>query len=156
MMLKGMLMKCFDIKYDPSEWRLFRDSFKTSLKTVLLHNGNSLASVPFGHSVHLENYNDLSMILEKINYQENRWMVCGDFKMLIMLLGQQAGYIKYTCFLFLWDSRARDLHWTKTDWSLRGALTPGRNQYHKYNLGSTRKGFITTSPYTIRAYGAVY
>ncbi|GBO16589.1 hypothetical protein AVEN_89552-1 [Araneus ventricosus] len=27
--------------------------------------------------------------------------------------------------LCLWDSRARDLHWTKTDWSLRGALTPG-------------------------------
>ncbi|GBL90549.1 hypothetical protein AVEN_179463-1 [Araneus ventricosus] len=53
-----------------------------------------------GHSVHLEeNYNDLSMILEKIYYQESRWLVCGDFKMLIMLLGQQAGYTKYPCFL---------------------------------------------------------
>ncbi|GBN64302.1 hypothetical protein AVEN_111376-1, partial [Araneus ventricosus] len=69
------------------------------------------------HSVHLEeNYNDLYMILEKINYEEHRWMVCGDFKMLTMLLGQQAGYTKYPCFLCLWDSRARDLHWTKTDW----------------------------------------
>ncbi|GBO17803.1 hypothetical protein AVEN_147697-1 [Araneus ventricosus] len=65
------------------------------------------------------------MILEKINYQEYRWMVCGDFKMLTMLLGQQAGYPKYPCFLCLWDSRNRDLYWTKTDWSLRGALTPG-------------------------------
>ncbi|GBN57729.1 hypothetical protein AVEN_58151-1 [Araneus ventricosus] len=111
-------MKCFDIEYDPSEWRLFIDSFKTSLKTVLLHNGNSFASLPFGHSLHLENYNDLSMILEKINYQENRWIVCGDFKRLIMFLGQQAGYTKYPCFL---------LHWTKTDWSLRDALTPGEN-----------------------------
>ncbi|GBM31242.1 hypothetical protein AVEN_223440-1 [Araneus ventricosus] len=64
------------------------------------------------------------MILEKINYQEYRWMVRGDFKMLSMLLGKHAGYTKYPCFLCLWDSRARDLHWTKTDWSLRGALTP--------------------------------
>lgn len=120
------LMKCFDIEYDPSEWRIFIDSSKTSLKAVLLHNGNTFASLPLGHSVHLEeNYNDLAMILEKINYQEHRWMVCGDFKILTMLLGQQAGYTKYPCFLCLWDSRARDLHWTKTDWPLRGALTPG-------------------------------
>ncbi|GBM49540.1 hypothetical protein AVEN_193710-1, partial [Araneus ventricosus] len=33
--------------------------------------------------------------------------------------------ISYPCFLCLWDNRARDLHWTKTDWSLRGALKPG-------------------------------
>ncbi|GBM80540.1 hypothetical protein AVEN_12470-1 [Araneus ventricosus] len=65
------------------------------------------------------------MIHEKINYQEHHWMVCGEFKMLTMLLGQQAGYIKYPCFLCLWDSRDRYLHWTKIDWSLRGALTPG-------------------------------
>ncbi|GBM66874.1 hypothetical protein AVEN_213367-1 [Araneus ventricosus] len=30
------LRKCFDIEYDPSEWRLFIDSSKTSLKAVLL------------------------------------------------------------------------------------------------------------------------
>ncbi|GBN21312.1 hypothetical protein AVEN_108174-1 [Araneus ventricosus] len=63
------LKKCFGIEYDPSEWRLFIDSSKTRLKAVLLHNGNSFSSLPLGHSVHLEeNYNDLSMILEKINY----------------------------------------------------------------------------------------
>ncbi|GBN00048.1 hypothetical protein AVEN_192954-1 [Araneus ventricosus] len=96
------LKKYFDIEYDPSEWCLFIDSSKTSLKTVLLHNGNSFASLPLGHSVHLEeNYNDLSMILEKINYHEHRWMVCRDFKMLTRLLGQQAGYTKYPCFLCL-------------------------------------------------------
>ncbi|GBO17295.1 hypothetical protein AVEN_252030-1 [Araneus ventricosus] len=96
------LMKCFDIEYDQPEWRLFIDSSKTSLKAVLLHNGNSFASLPLGHSVHsAENYNDLSMILEKINYQEHRWLVCRDFKMLTMLLSQQAGYTKYPCFLCL-------------------------------------------------------
>ncbi|GBN42456.1 hypothetical protein AVEN_265217-1 [Araneus ventricosus] len=70
------LKKCFDVEYDPSEWRLFIDSSKTSFKAVLLPNGNSFTSLPLGHSVHLEeNYNDLSMTFEKINYQEHRWMV---------------------------------------------------------------------------------
>ncbi|GBM00023.1 hypothetical protein AVEN_30745-1 [Araneus ventricosus] len=56
------LKKCFDIEYDPSKWRLFIDSSKTSLKAVLLHNGNSFAPLSLGHSVHLEeNYNDLSV-----------------------------------------------------------------------------------------------
>ncbi|GBN20253.1 hypothetical protein AVEN_5086-1 [Araneus ventricosus] len=99
-------MKCFDIEYNPSEWRLFIDSSKASLKAVLLHNGNSFASLLLGHSVHLEKNYDLSMIFEKINYQEHRWMVY--FKMLTMLLGQQTGYTKYPCFLCLWHSRARD------------------------------------------------
>ncbi|GBM15483.1 hypothetical protein AVEN_142138-1 [Araneus ventricosus] len=40
------LKKCFEIEYDPSEWHLFIDSSKTSLKAVLLHNGNSFASLP--------------------------------------------------------------------------------------------------------------
>ncbi|GBN45149.1 hypothetical protein AVEN_62806-1 [Araneus ventricosus] len=120
------LKKCFDIESFPSEWRLFIDSSKTSLKAVLLPNGNSFTSLPLGHSVPLEeNYNDLSMNLEKINYQEYRWMVCGEFKMLTMLLSQQAGCTIYPCCLCLWDSRVRDLHSTKTDWSLRGAVTAG-------------------------------
>ncbi|GBM65993.1 hypothetical protein AVEN_57069-1 [Araneus ventricosus] len=112
-------MKCFDIEYDPSEWRLFIDSSKTSLKVVLLHNDHSFASLSLGHSVHMEeNYNDLSMIVEKLDYREQCWMVCGDFKMLTMLLGQQAGYTKYPYFLCLWEIRARYLHSTKAGRSL--------------------------------------
>ncbi|GBN55326.1 hypothetical protein AVEN_28812-1 [Araneus ventricosus] len=59
--------------------------------------------------------------------------------MLTMLLGQQAGYTKYPCFLCLWDSRARDLHWTKTDWSLRGALTPGEKNVINTTLVPPKK-----------------
>lgn len=48
-----------------------------------------------GNSVHWkENYIDLSLILEKVNYQEHKWIVCRYFKILIMLLGQQADYKK--------------------------------------------------------------
>ena len=43
------LMKSLNLDHDPTEWRLFIDSSKLSLKAVLLHNGNRLASIPIGH-----------------------------------------------------------------------------------------------------------
>ena len=39
------LMAALRITYDPNGWRLFIDSSKTSLKAVLLHNGNVLLSI---------------------------------------------------------------------------------------------------------------
>ncbi|KRX13342.1 hypothetical protein T07_144 [Trichinella nelsoni] len=51
--------------------------------------------------------------------------MCGDFKVLCMLLGQQSGYTKFPCFLCEWDSRARDEHWKKKDWPIQANLTPG-------------------------------
>ena len=58
------LTKMYDIEYDPNEWRLFIDSSKRSLKAVLLHNGNTYASLPVAHSVHLkECYENLEKLL---------------------------------------------------------------------------------------------
>ena len=99
--------------YDPTEWRLFIDSSKASLKCVL-HNGNRYASIPIGHSVHLkETYENMIMLLMKIKYNEHKWMLRGDLKVLSMLLGQQGRYTKYPCFLCLWDSRAKNEHWIR-------------------------------------------
>ena len=98
--------------FDPTEWRVFIDSCKASLKCVLLHNGNRYASVPLGHSVHLkETYQNMKMLLTKIKYGEHKWIVCGDLKVLSILLGQQGVYTKYPCFMCLWDSRAKNEHW---------------------------------------------
>jgi hypothetical protein len=84
------------VGYKTDDWRLFIDSSKRSLKRVLLHNGNRLASVPVAHSVHLkETYENLEQLLEKIYYKQYQWMVCGDLKVLCMLLGQQQGYTKW-------------------------------------------------------------
>jgi len=46
------LMQTLNINHIPLDWRLFTDSSKLSLKAVLLHNGNTLPSIPVGHSVH--------------------------------------------------------------------------------------------------------
>jgi hypothetical protein len=83
------LINMLGVKYKTDEWGLFIDSSKTSLKGVLLHNGNRLASVPVAHLVNLkETYKNLEQLLQKINYKEHQWMVCGDLKVLCMLLGQ--------------------------------------------------------------------
>ena len=120
------LLNFFNVTYNPSEWRLFIDSSKTSLKGVLLHNGNLFGSVPIAHSVHLkETYVNLKALLKYVNYEKHSWTICGDLKVVGMLLGQQSGYTKMPCFICEWDSRARDKHWKKTDWPKRKTLQPG-------------------------------
>lgn len=86
------LMKYFGITYKTSEWRLFIDSSQRSLKGVLLHNGNKYASIPVAHSVHLkETYENVGTLLSNIKYVEHQWLLCGDFKIICLLLGQQLG-----------------------------------------------------------------
>jgi hypothetical protein len=106
-------MEKFNIVYGVNEWRLFIYSSKRSLKVVLLHNDSKYAPVPVGHSVHLkESYENLALVLTKLSFKDQGWMMCGDIKVLSMLLGQQSGYTKYPCFLCEWDSRAKSQHWT--------------------------------------------
>lgn len=51
-------------EYKSEEWRLFIDSSTRSLKAVLLHIGNNLASLPVAYSIVLkENYNDMKTLL---------------------------------------------------------------------------------------------
>jgi hypothetical protein len=101
-------MQKYGTEYKVNEWRLFTDSSKRSSKTVLLHNGNNYALLPIGHSVHLkEIYENLELVLTKRGYTACDWMICGDLKVLCMLLGQQAGYTKYPYFMCEWDRSAR-------------------------------------------------
>lgn len=125
-------MKLGADNYDSTSWRLFIDSSKRSLKGVLLHNGNTYASVPVAHSVHLkETYENLELLLNKIKYSEYCWQLCGDLKIISMLLGQQSGFTKYPCFLCEWDSRARNLHYVKKEWPLRERLVPGQKNVQR-------------------------
>ena len=107
------LISALGIVYVPVEWRLFLDSSVKSLKVVLLHNGNKVGSVPVGHSVKLtECYEDIKFVLESLQYSQHNRKICGDLKMISVILGLQAGYTKQPCFLCLWDSRADNLHYT--------------------------------------------
>ena len=96
------LFSAVGIDHDPTQWRLFIDSFTKSLKAVLLHNGNIYPSIPLAYSLQMkEDYENVKKLLIKTNYAQFDRYVCGDFKMLGVFLGLQNGYTKHSCFLCL-------------------------------------------------------
>lgn len=120
--IPGLMKELGISDYNSTEWRLFIDSSKRSLKCVLLHNG----TVPIGHSVFLhEEYEDIKKVIDVLQYNLHQWIICVDLKMVSFLLGQQRGYTKYPCFLCMWDSRAREKHWVQSKWPPRSDLKPG-------------------------------
>lgn len=124
--IEGLLLELGIPMYNSTEWRLFIDSSKRSLKCVLLHNGNLYGAVPIGHSVCLrEKHGDIKRVIELLQYHKHNWTICVDLKMVCFLLGQQRGYTKHPCFLCMWDSRAREKHWVERNWLPRPDLKPG-------------------------------
>ena len=144
------LITAMGTSYTSSEWRLFIDSSKRSLKCVLLHNGNKLASVPIGHSIQMkETYENMKSILDKIKYAEHEWVICGDLKVLSILLGQQGGNTKYPCFLCLWDSRAKQDHWIKKEWPSREVFILGEKNIKNIPLVKKEKNIIATTAHQV-------
>ena len=81
------LMQILSINHNPLDWRLFINSSKLSLKAVFLHNGNTLPSVPVGHSVHnKESYENVKFLMEAINYDKFKLQISGDLKVIAILL----------------------------------------------------------------------
>ena len=75
------LIQEFDINPSSLDWRLFIDSSKLSLKAVLFHSGDTLPSIPVGHSVHnKESYENMKILMEAINYDKFKWQICDDLR----------------------------------------------------------------------------
>ena len=84
-----------------NEWRLFIGSSKRSLKAVLLHIGNKKPSIPIAHSAQLkESYDSIKILLNAIHYSDYQWSLCGDLKVIGMLMELQGGFSK-TLLLFM-------------------------------------------------------
>ena len=95
---------------DAMEQRLFIDSFSRSLKAVL-YNRNSLFLFYLsllGIQYKWKKLNSIDHLLSAVNYQEHKWLICGDLKVVGLVPGLQGEYTKYPFFLCLWDSRADD------------------------------------------------
>ncbi|UYV80495.1 hypothetical protein LAZ67_19000325 [Cordylochernes scorpioides] len=120
------LMEALGHDHDTEEWRLFIDSSKISMKAVLLHNGNKFPSVPIAHASNMkETYENMKLLLKKIEYERYGWKICSDLKVVALLRGLQLGYTKFCCFLCEWDSRDRERHYIKKIWPNRKIFTPG-------------------------------
>jgi hypothetical protein len=74
-----------------------------------------------------------------MKYKEHGWLICGDLKVLCMLLGQQPGYTKFPCFLCDWDGVARSQHWKQKQWPCRVSLTPGAKNIARESLVDPQK-----------------
>ena len=78
------------------EWRLFIDSSNRRLKSVFLNNGNKFSSIPVRHSVEMkESHRSMEFLLSALNYKEHKWLICGDLKVVGIIVGLQGGYTKY-------------------------------------------------------------
>ncbi|GBP36844.1 hypothetical protein EVAR_96090_1 [Eumeta japonica] len=141
------LFEAMNQNYDKTEWRLFIDSSKYSLKAVLLHNGNKKPSIPIGHAVNCkESYETMRTLINLIKYKEHKWKVCGDLKVIGMLVGLQGGYTKYCCFLCLWDSRAKQHHYVRKEWPVRNEYIPGKmNINHELLVDQITSLYLYTS-----------
>jgi hypothetical protein len=99
--------------HNAGEWRL--DSSKLSLKAILLHHGNEKPSIPLTFEAHMkESYDKMKFLLTVIQYEKYSWYVCGDLKVIALLLGLQLGYTKFCFFLCEWDSRDQKIILSKT------------------------------------------
>ena len=137
--IKGLFEK-LSLEHNHDDWRLFIDSSTTSLKAVLLHNGNKYPTIPVCFAPNVkESYDNVDILLKKINYSDYNWSVCGDFKMINFLIGLQGGYIKYFCFICLWDSRDKINHYKRKNWPLRKDYTPGEYNVANESLVNPKK-----------------
>ena len=91
-------------------------------------------------TVHLkESYDNMELLLEAIKYSEYQWSLCGDLKVIGLLMGMQACFTKYCCFLCLWDSRAVSQHYKQNDWGSRSTFVPGEHSLKENPLVDMNK-----------------
>ena len=81
----------------------------------------------------------MELLLEAIKYSEYQWSLCGDLKVIGLLLGMLAGFIKYRCFLCLWDSRAVSQHYKQKDWVSWSTFVPGEHSLKENPLVDMNK-----------------
>ena len=73
-----------------------------------------LVSVPLVHIVNMkESYENIKLLLEKIQHEKHDWNVCG---FIAVLPGLQLGNAKFCRFLCEWDSKGRIHHHIPQQW----------------------------------------
>jgi hypothetical protein len=90
---------------------------EVSLKTVLLHNCNKFPFVSLAHDANIgESYENMKILLGKIQHEKYNWNICEDLKVVVLLFGLQLGYTKFWYFQCEWDSRDREDHYIIKQW----------------------------------------
>ena len=99
------------------------------VKAALLYNENIHLSILISHFVHMkETYKNMDLLLKAISYSKYGWKICGDLKVIGLLLGMESGYTKLCYFLCEWDSWAKDKHYKLKDWPMPENSVPGKKR----------------------------
>jgi len=107
-------MGYLDISYASSDWCLFIDLSKSSLKAALMYKNNLLPTLPIAYANVKEDWSSIRKILELIKYNACTWLVMCDFKVLDLIMGLKCGYSKYPYFHCMFDSRQSTLDFNPT------------------------------------------
>jgi hypothetical protein len=83
-----------------------------------------------------DSYENMKLLLEKIQYEKYNWNVCGHLNVIALLLGLQLGYTKFCCFLCEWGRRDRK------QWRKRELLIPGLKNIVNTSLISPEKVYL--------------
>ena len=89
-----------------------------------------------------ESYESMNLLLGKIKYDEFKWKLHGDLKIVALLLGMQLGYTKYCCYLCEWDSWDKKNHYVNILWPKRTSLMPGEKSVVNPPLVLSEKIFL--------------
>jgi len=93
------LIQTLSINHISLDWRLFIDSSKFSLKAIILHNSNTyllfLLVIQCIIRSHMRKWILWWKLLITIN---SNCQICGDLKVIALLLGLKQGFTKYCCF----------------------------------------------------------
>lgn len=115
--IEGLMNEMNIDRYEPEKWRIFIDSSKTSLKTVLLYENSTIKPVPILYAKNrTETYETMEWILRTVDYDRHQWRACCDLKVVTLLAGMQTGYTKYCCAFCTFDSRYKHNQYQKRDW----------------------------------------
>ena len=141
--IPGLLMKMGIYTQMENDWWLFIDGSTRSVKAVLLHNENAYPAIPIAYSITAkESYETKKSILQLVRYDTFQWRTCSDLKVVGLLTGMQGGYVKYTCFICLSDSRAKHEHYIRNEWPARGNATLGVHNIRYEPLVQSEKVII--------------
>lgn len=115
-----------DMEYVVEEWRLFIDASRSGLKAVLLHNDNAYMPVPVAYSrVLKETHDSMKLIFTKIKYDDHKWDVSGDLKVVALIMGFQLGRTRNACFICTWISTEKNINHYRAEWEKRSTYEIG-------------------------------
>ena len=80
--------------------------------------------------------------MDAINYDKFKWQICGDLKVIALILGLQKKFTKYSWFICEWDSIARSLHYSRKYRPARKSLEPGMKNVENQTLVEQSKSLL--------------